>query len=512
MELDLALVLDFGGQYAHLIARRVRELGVYSEILPGDVPAEAVLSRRPGALILSGGPRSVFDPDAPRPDPRLLEAGIPILGICYGHQLIAHLMGGEVHKSPRAEYGRTRIRVVGESALMDGVPREFYAWMSHGDVVSRVPEGFSVTAISESGLIAAMESKERGIYAVQFHPEVAHTEHGREILANFLFRSAGLSGGWNPGSRIPEMVEYVAREVGPEGRALCAVSGGVDSMTAAAIAYRAIGDRLHVVFVDHGLLREGEAEEVLRTLRDIGIGNVHFVDASERFLSALSGVADPEEKRLVIGRLFAEIFEEVASAIGGVGYLIQGTTYPDRIESGASRGSDRIKSHHNVAGLPEKFGLKVVEPLRDLYKDEVRAVARALGLPESIVRRHPFPGPGLAVRIEGEVTAEKLAIARRANAIVEEEFARAGLYDSVWQAFAVVTESRWVGVKGDRRELGRVVIVRAVTSEDGMTADWFRIPHDLLARISKRISEEIPGVVMVAYAATSKPPSTIEPC
>ncbi|MDP7982669.1 MAG: glutamine-hydrolyzing GMP synthase [Conexivisphaerales archaeon] len=511
--LDTVLILDFGGQYTHLIARRVRELGVYSEIVPGESSADEVLARRPGALVLSGGPRSVFDPDAPRPDPRILDAGLPILGICYGHQLISHIMGGAVHRSPRAEYGRTRIRVTGESTLMDGVPREFYAWMSHGDVVSRLPDGFSATAVSESGLIAAAESPRRRMYSVQFHPEVAHTEHGREILRNFLFRAAGLSGGWNPGSRIPAMVEYVAREVGPEGRALCAVSGGVDSMTAAVIAHRAIGDRLHVVFVDHGLLREGEVDGVLRALDGVGIRNVHFVDASDRFLSALSGVVDPEEKRLIIGRLFAEVFEEVASGISGIGYLVQGTIYPDRIESGASgRGSDRIKSHHNVAGLPEKFGLRVVEPLRDLYKDEVRTVARELGLPESVVGRHPFPGPGLAVRIEGEVTREKLAIARRANAIVEEEFVRAGLYGAVWQAFAAVMDSTWVGVKGDRRELGRVVIVRAVTSEDGMTADWFRIPHDLLAKISKRISEEVSGVVMVAYAATSKPPSTIEPC
>ncbi len=510
--LEGVLVLDFGGQYTHLIARRVRELGVYSEIVPGDSPAEAVLSRRPGALILSGGPRSVFDDGAPRVDPGILRSGIPMLGICYGHQLLAHALGGIVRRSPRAEYGRTRIRVVGSSRIMEGLPDEFSAWMSHGDVVLRPPDGFSVTATSDSGLIAAMESPERNMYSVQFHPEVSHTEHGREILRNFLFRVAGLRAGWNPGSRIPLMVEEVAREVGPDGRAICAVSGGVDSMTAAAIAHRAIGDRLHVVFVDHGLLREGEAEEVLGTLRSLGIRNVHFVDASERFLSALSGVKDPEGKRLVIGRLFASVFEEVASGIEGARYLIQGTIYPDRVESGASgRGTDRIKSHHNVAGLPERFGLRVVEPLRDLYKDEVRAVARELGLPERIVRRHPFPGPGLAVRIEGEVTREKLQVARRANAIVEEEFMRAGLYDAVWQAFAVVTESSWVGVKGDRRELGRVIIVRAVTSEDGMTADWFRIPHELMETISKRMTEEIPGVVMVAYAATSKPPATIEP-
>ncbi|MGC9189825.1 MAG: glutamine-hydrolyzing GMP synthase, partial [Conexivisphaera sp.] len=323
--LDTVLILDFGGQYTHLIARRVRELGVYSEIVPGESSADEVLARRPGALVLSGGPRSVFDPDAPRPDPRILDAGLPILGICYGHQLISHIMGGAVHRSPRAEYGRTRIRVTGESTLMDGVPREFYAWMSHGDVVSRLPDGFSATAVSESGLIAAAESPRRRMYSVQFHPEVAHTEHGREILRNFLFRAAGLSGGWNPGSRIPTMVEYVAREVGPEGRALCAVSGGVDSMTAAVIAHRAIGDRLHVVFVDHGLLREGEVDGVLRALDGVGIRNVHFVDASDRFLSALSGVVDPEEKRLIIGRLFAEVFEEVASGISGIGYLVQGT-------------------------------------------------------------------------------------------------------------------------------------------------------------------------------------------
>ncbi|MGC8555428.1 MAG: glutamine-hydrolyzing GMP synthase [Conexivisphaera sp.] len=508
-------MLDFGGQYTHLIARRIRELGVRSDIVPGDAPASEVLSRRPGALVLSGGPRSVSEEGAPRADPGVLESGLPILGICYGHQLIAHQMGGSVRRSPRAEYGRTRIRVVGSSRILDGLPREFSAWMSHGDVVESPPPGFSVTAVSESGLIAAMEDPDRGggVYSVQFHPEVVQTEHGREILRNFLFGVAGLRRDWNPTSMIPSMIEEVRGTVGPDGLALCAVSGGVDSMTAAAIAHRAIGDRLHVVFVDHGLLREGEVEEVLRALRSMGIRNLHFIDASARFLAALRGVTDPEEKRLIIGRTFAEVFEEVASSIPGVRFLIQGTIYPDRIESGASgRGSDRIKSHHNVAGLPEEFGLRVVEPLRDLYKDEVRQVARELGLPESIVGRHPFPGPGLAVRIEGEVTEEKLSIARRANAIVEEEFARAGLYGEVWQAFAVVTEGRWVGVKGDRRELGRVVIVRAVTSEDGMTADWFRAPHDLMASISKRITEEIPGVVMVAYAVTSKPPSTIEAC
>jgi GMP synthase (glutamine-hydrolysing) len=511
--LDTVLVLDFGGQYTHLIARRVRELGVYSEILPGDSPAEEILGRRPGALILSGGPRSVLDDGAPGIDRRILDGRLPILGICYGHQLLAHVMGGRVHRAPRAEYGRTRIRVVGASRILDGLPPEFTAWMSHGDVVDGLPPEFTATAISESGLTAVMESPGTGIYSVQFHPEVAHTEHGREMIGNFLFRVAGLTPGWNPADRISSMVEDVSRTVGPGGSVLCAVSGGVDSMTTAAIVHRAVGDRLHVVFIDHGLLREGEREEVERALGGMGIRNVHVIDASGRFLSALRGVADPEEKRLIIGRVFAEVFEEVASGISGIEYLAQGTIYPDRVESGAAgRGSDRIKSHHNVAGLPGKFGLKLVEPLRDLYKDEVREVARGLGLPSAVTDRHPFPGPGLAVRIEGEVTAEKLAIARRANSIVEEEFKRAGLYGAVWQAFAVVTDSTWVGVKGDVRELGRVVIVRAVTSEDGMTADWFRAPHDLLSAISKRIVEEVPGVVMVAYAATSKPPATIEPC
>ncbi len=508
------VVLDFGGQYAHLIARRIRELGVYSEILPGDSPAEEVLSRRPGALVLSGGPMSVLEEGSPRPDPRLLDSGLPILGICYGHQLLAHALGGVVRRSPRAEYGGTRIIRRGESRLLEGLPDEFTAWMSHGDVVAEPPPGFSATAISESGLIAAMEDPDRGagVYSVQFHPEVAHTEHGMDVIRNFLLSIAGLERDWNPVSRIPSMIEEVRGMVGPEDSVICAVSGGVDSMTTAAIVHRAIGDRLHVVFVDHGLLREGEAEGVLRALGELGIRNVHFVDASDRFLSALRGLTDPEEKRLAIGRTFAEVFEEVASRVRGAKFLAQGTIYPDRIESGASgRGADRIKSHHNVAGLPERFGLRLIEPLRDLYKDEVRRIARELGLPDYIVDRHPFPGPGLAVRIEGEVTEEKLRIARRANAIVEEEFVRAGLYGAVWQAFAVLTEGRWVGVKGDRRELGRVVIVRAVTSEDGMTADWYRIPHDLMARISKRITEEVPGIVMVAYAATSKPPATIEP-
>ncbi len=509
---EKVLILDFGGQYTHLIARRCREVGVYSEIVPFNIsPEEISRYGNVKALILSGGPRSVYEEGAPHPDKRVLEMGIPVLGICYGHQLLAEEFGGKVERGSKAEYGRAIVNVVEDSALFASLNRRIEVWMSHGDAVLEPPKAFKVTAVSEDSLIAAMENAEKRLYSVQFHVEVKHTPLGRRILENFLKNVAGCRCDWRPIDILDEVVKSVAETVGENEKVICGVSGGVDSMTTAAIIQRAIGDRLHVIFIDHGLLRKGERELVLESLKQLNIKNVHFIDASKEFLMALRGVKDPEEKRRIIGRLFIEVFERAASSIGGAKYLAQGTIYPDRVESGATGAlTSLIKSHHNVAGLPERLGLQLIEPLKDLYKDEVREVAKALGLPASVIERHPFPGPGLAVRIEGEVTEEKLRICREAGAIVEEEFRRAGLYGSVWQAFAVVLDSKWVGVKGDARSVGHIVIVRAVTSEDGMTADWYPIPSELMDRISRRITNEVGGVVMVAYALTSKPPATIE--
>jgi len=511
---EKVLVLDFGGQYTHLITRRCREAGVYSEIAPFNLSLEELAQfGEVKALILSGGPRSVYEEGAPHPDKRILECGIPLLGICYGHQLLAEMLGGEVERAPKAEYGRVSINITEQSPLFNSLPWKIEVWMSHGDAVLKPPRGFKVTAVSESGLISAMENAERRIYSVQFHIEVRHTPQGKKILENFLRDVAGCRCDWRPVDLVGEMVREVAKEVGGEAKVICGVSGGVDSMTTAAIIHRAIGDRLHVIFIDHGLLRKNEKELVLESLKKLQVKNIHFVDASREFLAALRGVRDPEEKRRIIGRLFVEVFERIAAGIEGARYLAQGTIYPDRVESGATGIlTSLIKSHHNVAGLPERLGLLLVEPLKDLYKDEVRQIARTLGLSSSVIDRHPFPGPGLAVRVEGEVTEEKLRICREASAIVEEEFKRWGLYDSVWQAFAVVLDSKWVGVKGDARSVGHVVIIRAVTSEDGMTADWYQIPDELIDRISRRITNEVEGVVLVAYATTSKPPATIEPC
>jgi GMP synthase (glutamine-hydrolysing) len=512
--LEKVLILDFGGQYTHLIARRCRELGVYSLIIPSNISAEDIA--RYGdikALILSGGPMSVYDEGAPMADPSIFGKKIPVLGICYGHQLVGKLLGGRVSRAPKPEYGRMGIEVRGDSLLFRGLPAQMDVWMSHGDAVHEPPPGFTVTAVSETGLIAAMEDPLRRIFTVQFHVEVRHTPLGPRILDNFLRGVASCRCDWRPIEAVERLVREIAERIGPEERVICGVSGGVDSMTTAVLLHRAIGDRLHVIFIDHGLLRKGERELVLQSLSDLKIKNVRFIDASGEFLERLKGVTDPEEKRRIIGRLFAEIFERAARNIPGAKYLAQGTIYPDRVESGATGAfTSLIKSHHNVAGLPRQLGLDLIEPLSELYKDEVRQVATALGLPPLVVERHPFPGPGLAVRIEGEVTEEKLRICREASAIVEEEFQRAGVYNNVWQAFAVVLNSRWVGVKGDARREGYVVIVRAVTSEDGMTADWYPVSSELLDRIARRITNEVDDVVMVAYASTSKPPSTIELC
>lgn len=503
----MILVVNFGGQYAHLIARKIRDLGVYSEILPyTEVSLEEIMRKKPSGLILSGGPRSVYEPSAPYIDPRVLDLGIPVLGICYGFQLIAKLLGGEVRRG-RGEFGPTRIRVVREDELLNGWTASV-AWMSHSDFVAELPEELEVTSISESNYISSFRHRSKRIYGVQFHPEVRHTPEGSRILDNFI-RITGAPRNWNPERMLSLIEEYLINEVSNCNKILAAVSGGVDSTLSALLVSRVAGDKLIPVFVNHGLLRKGEPESVISALKRVGI-DVIYIDSSEDFLKALKGVKGCEEKRLVIGEMFARIFAEVLER-EGCDCLLQGTLYPDVIESGAEVGADRIKSHHNVAGLPGWFKGRVIEPLRYLYKDEVRRLARHLGLPEEIVNRHPFPGPGLAVRIMGEVTDDKLEIVREASNIVEDVLRKWGLYDRVWQAFAVIGEDRWVGVKGDARVDGYIVTVRIVESEDAMTADWFRMDHDAMEEISKRISS-IPNVTMVTYAITTKPPSTIEPC
>ncbi|MDI6870163.1 MAG: glutamine-hydrolyzing GMP synthase [Bacillota bacterium] len=508
---ETVLVLDFGAQYAQLIARRVREANVYCEIIPYDTPLEEIAARRPKALVFSGGPCSVYGGGAPHPDPGIYELGLPILGICYGMQLMAEQLGGRVEPAESREYGRTEVRVSDRSDLFRGfgpVGEPVIAWMSHGDRVVAPPPGFRVLAASEHSPVAAMGDPERKFYAVQFHPEVAHTPRGKEVLRNFLFGVAGCAGDWTMGSFIHQAVEEIRRQVGG-GRAVCALSGGVDSSVAAALVHRAIGDQLTCIFVDHGLLRKGEPEQVVETFRDHFHLKLVHVDARKRFLHALAGVTEPEKKRKLIGREFIAVFEEEAAKLGEIDFLVQGTLYPDVIESGTKTAAV-IKSHHNVGGLPEEMRLQLVEPLRNLFKDEVRAVGEELGLPEAVVWRQPFPGPGLAIRIIGEVTEEKLAILREVDAVFLEEIRRAGLYRQIWQSFAVLTDSRTVGVMGDERTYAYVVALRAVTSEDGMTADWFRIPHEVLGTVANRVLNEVKGVNRVVYDITSKPPATIE--
>ena len=511
-EHDTVLIVNFGGQYTHLIARRVRELNVYSEIVHYfQLSKDLVNEIKPKALILSGGPSSVYHPNAPRIPSWVLDLGIPILGICYGHQLLATMMGGEVARGV-GEYGRVEVRIVNRDPIFDGWGDKEVVWMSHSDYVSKLPPELVVLAISiDTGYIAAFRHREKPIYGVQFHPEVVHTPRGRKLIENFVVKIAGCRRTWVMSDLVDKLVSEIREKVGPSEKVLCAVSGGVDSTVTALLVKKAVGDRLVAVFVNHGLLREGEVEEILRNLKSIGIDPL-YIDASKRFLERLRGVSDPEEKRRIIGEEFAKIFTEIARSDPSIKWLAQGTTYPDVIESGAVPGADRIKSHHNVGGLPKDLGLKVLEPIRYLYKDEVRKLGEALGIPPSIVWRHPFPGPGLAVRIIGEITEEKLRIVRKASKIVEEELIKAGLYNKVWQAFAVVGNDKWVGVKGDARAEGYIVIVRIVESEDGMTADWSRVPYEVLDRISRRITSEIPEVTMVTYAITTKPPATIEPC
>ena len=511
---DEILIVGFGGQYMHLIARRLREQGFYAEIVPYTrLEEERGRFEKPSVkgIVLSGGPPSVYAENAPTIPEWVLRLGKPVLGICYGFQLLAKMLGGSVERGCD-EYGKTMVEVLDtEDPLFQGWGKHEQTWMSHGDCVKEPPPGARLLARSEHGYVAAFRALVDGapIYGVQFHPEVSHTPKGGILLRNFAARVAGAEAWWNPGDLVERLVEELRSRI-RSGKVIVAVSGGVDSTVTAVLLHRAVGERAIAVLVDHGLFREGEVEETVRILRSAGVEPV-VVDARRDFLEALRGVRDPEEKRKIIGEMFARVFTSFVKQDPEIRYLAQGTLYPDVIESGAAPGADRIKSHHNVGGLPEWLGLEVVEPLREFYKDEVRRLALALGLPRELAFRHPFPGPGLAVRIIGEVTAEKLMIVRRASKIVEEEVRRAGLYEKVWQAFAVVGDDRWVGVKGDRREEGYIVTVRIVESEDGMTADWVRVPYEVLERISRRITREVPNVTMVTYAVTSKPPSTIEP-
>ncbi|MFU8890943.1 MAG: glutamine-hydrolyzing GMP synthase [Anaerosomatales bacterium] len=508
-EQPTVLVLDFGAQYAHLIARRVREARVYSEIVPYDISAEEVARRAPAALILSGGPASVYAEGAPHMDAGLLELGIPVLGFCYGIQEMALQLGGAIPKTDIGEYGFAELTIVEpECELLAGVPEVSQCWMSHRDSVGTAPTGFTVTARTATTAVAAMEDPARRLYATQFHPEVAHTEFGQQIIRNFLHDIAGIPPVWTMLNIIDETVALVREQVG-EGRVICGLSGGVDSSVVAALLHRAIGDQLTCVFVDHGLLRLNEAEQVVRTFRDqFHIDLVH-VEAEERYLSLLAGVTDPEEKRRIIGEEFWKVFFEEATTLEGVTWLAQGTLYPDVIESG-SKTAAKIKSHHNLIPFPQGVHFDLIEPLKHLFKDEVRAVGAELGLPDEIVHRQPFPGPGLAVRIIGDITHEKLELLRLADAIVREEISAWDRDREVWQYFAVLPDIRSVGVMGDERTYGRPIIVRAVASADAMTADWARLPHELLARMSNRIINEVDGINRVAYDITSKPPGTIE--
>jgi len=506
---EKVVIIDFGGQYTQLIARRVRELKVYSEIVPFTASLDEVKKMEPSALIFSGGAASVYGEGAPSYDPAVYNLGIPILGICYGMQLMAKQLGGIVTPAERAEYGKISLHLKGQSPLFAGLERQNSCWMSHSDRVEQQPPGFDLLATTDNAPVAAMGDDKRKIYAVQFHPEVSHTPDGQIILKNFLFLVCGLEGKWTMKNFIEETVETIRQQVGEGEQAICGLSGGIDSSVAALLVHKAIGNRLSCIFVDHGLLRQGEAEEVQKVFRSEFNIPLVSVDAGAEFLSLLQGVTDPEQKRKVIGNHFIRVFEREAAKLGRVDYLVQGTLYTDVIESGTATAAT-IKSHHNVGGLPEEMQLKLIEPLKELFKDEVRRVGEELGLPEEIIWRHPFPGPGLAVRVLGEVTEEKLSILRAADSIIIEEIKRAGLYREIWQAFAVLPGIRTVGVMGDRRTYFHTVALRAITSEDGMTADWYRFPYQVLERISSRVVNEVPQVNRLVYDLTSKPPSTVE--
>jgi GMP synthase (glutamine-hydrolysing) len=504
------VVLDFGGQYSQLIARRVRECGVFSELLPHHVGVEEIKRRRPKGVILSGGPASVYEEGAPALDRALLELGVPVLGICYGMQLIARELGGRVEGAEVGEFGRSELTVSQPGRLLAGTPARQSCWMSHRDTVFAPPPGFAALASSTASPVAAFESTERGIYGIQFHPEVVHTPYGQQVLTNFLEDACGCERTWSPRSVIDEQIERIRAQVG-DGRAICGLSGGVDSSVAALLVHRAIGDRLTCVFVDHGFMRKNEGAQVIEAFRDHFHVPLVAVDASDRFLGRLQGVTDPEQKRKIIGAEFIRVFEEEARKLDDVRFLVQGTLYSDVIESGGSTGAATIKSHHNVGGLPDDLEFELVEPLRALFKDEVRAVGEELGLPKRLVWRQPFPGPGLAIRIVGgEATRERLDILREADAILQDEIRKAGLYQELWQSFCVLPDIRTVGVQGDVRTYGNVIVIRAVTSDDAMTADWARLPYDLLEQIAARMIGEIRPVGRVVLDITSKPPGTIE--
>jgi len=504
------VVLDYGGQYSQLIARRVRDCGVFSELLPHHVGLEEVAKRKPRGVILSGGPASVYAPGAPRLEQGLLELGVPVLGICYGMQLLVHELGGRVEQAEVGEFGRSDLTVSEPGVLLAGMPREQTCWMSHRDTVFEPPPGFTALASSSASPVAAVENVEREVYGIQFHPEVVHTPYGQEILTRFLTEVCGCERTWSAASIVEEQIARIRKQVG-DGRVICGLSGGVDSSVAALLVHRAVGDQLTCVFVDHGLMRKAEGEQVISAFRDTFKVPLVAVDAEQRFLERLGGVTEPEAKRKAIGAEFIRVFEEEAAKLDGADYLVQGTLYSDVIESGGGTGAATIKSHHNVGGLPDDLQFELVEPLRALFKDEVRAVGAELGLPERLVWRQPFPGPGLAIRIVGgEATKERLDVLREADHILQEEIRKAGLYRELWQSFCVLPDIRTVGVQGDERTYGYVVVVRAVTSDDAMTADWARLPYDLLETIASRMINELREVNRVVLDITSKPPGTIE--